>query len=125
MNSFGRGLEDAKKLRQARDVSAIAFVALAQSGQLDDATVTEHPGLFAEWDEHWTGGRGTILRYGGQLYRALHDTGPGQNADPETTPGLWQRIGNPADEWPEWVPYVPGRDDDAHDGRGASRRRRQ
>jgi hypothetical protein len=94
----------------SRDVSAIAFVALAQSAQLDDVTVAEHAALFPEWDEHWTGKAGTILRDGGELYRSIHDVGAGQNTKPGGTPAMWTRIGNPAEEWPEWIQPIGAHD---------------
>ena len=108
MNEYDIGLRMGRAARQGRDVSSIVFAQLAQTEQLDDVTITEHADIFALWDEHWTGKRGTILRdEEGQLYRCLHDVGPGQNANPATDNGsLWQRIGNPADEWPEWVQFL-------------------
>ena len=35
--------------QQRQDAAAIAFVALAESGQLDDVTASEQSMLFAEW----------------------------------------------------------------------------
>ena len=93
--------------QQGKDVSSLVFVALAQSEQVDDVTITEHYHIFAEWDENWTGKRGTILQDDGELYRALHDIGAGQNAKPSTNNGsLWQKIGNLADEYPMWAPFL-------------------
>lgn len=107
MDERERGFAAGQAIRQGRDVSSIVFVALSQTEQLDDVTITEHSDLFAVWDENWTGLRGTILRDEGDLYRALHDVRAGQNTKPSTDKGsLWQRIGNPLDEWPEWVPYL-------------------
>ena len=88
--------------QQGKDVSSLVFVALAQTEQVDDVTVTEHYELFPQWDIHWTGSRGAIVQDGGELYRALHDIGAGQNAKPSATPSLWKKVGNPNEEWPEW-----------------------
>ena len=91
---------------RANDIASIVFVSLAQSEYMDDVTITENSTLFAVWDAKWTGKRGTILLDEGKLYRSLHDIGPGQNTKPSTDNGsLWQKIGNPAEEWPEWVQF--------------------
>ena len=101
------GKQFGKEVMKGRDRAALTFVVLAQNEMVDDVTITEHAEVFAVWDENWTGKRGTILRDEGQLYRVLHDVGLGQNTKPSTDGGaLWQRIGNPEDEYPEWVPYL-------------------
>jgi len=47
--------------QELREVSSIVFVTLAENNLLDDITVSEHPKLFTEWDENWTGKAGTTL----------------------------------------------------------------
>lgn len=93
--------------QQQQDLKAaasIAFVALAQSGQLDDATIGGRATLFAAWDPNWTGRAGTILRDEGRLYRLLHDVvTPAQNTKPGQTPALWAPVADPAEEWPLWT----------------------
>ncbi|MDL2214343.1 hypothetical protein LJB76_02130 [Clostridia bacterium OttesenSCG-928-O13] len=84
-------------------VASIAFVALAQEQMLDDVTIAEHPTMFPVWNERWTGKAGTILQDDGRLYRSIHDVGPGQNTKPSTTPAMWTLIGDPTEEWPEWI----------------------
>jgi hypothetical protein len=70
---------------------------------LDDATISEHPVQFIEWDENWLGKAGSIVRDEDSLYRALHDVyDEGQNRKPGETPSMWVRISNPNEEWPEW-----------------------
>jgi len=92
----------------AQSAAALVFVHLSQTEQLDDVTVKEHADLFAAWDENWTGKRGTILMFEGSLYRALHDIGAGQNKKPteDKKGSLWQKIGDPGEEWPMWVPFL-------------------
>ena len=107
MTDREKGFAVVPEISRARDVSSLAFVVLAQSEQIDDVTVTENAELFAEWDPGWTGKRGTILRESGFLWRALHDIGAGQNTRPSTDNGsLWQKIGDPGEEWPDWVPFL-------------------
>jgi len=102
IDSREAGRKLGRDARQSLDLAALTFVHLAQTEQFDDTTVMEHAAMFPAWDINWTGKAGTIMWDEGQLYRSLHEIGPGQNAKPSTTPSLWKRIGNPADEWPEW-----------------------
>jgi hypothetical protein len=94
-------------MEAAQSAASIVFVHLSQTEQFDDVTIKEHAALFAEWHEKWTGSRGTILMFEGSLYRALHDIGPGQNVKPSKDKGsLWQKIGDPGEEWPAWAPFL-------------------
>jgi hypothetical protein len=101
----------AKRLDEQNQVISIVFVQMAQDGNLDDVTISEHPTLFPEWDENWTGKAGTILREGDSLYRSIHDiTSVAQNTKPSETPSMWTRIADPAEEYPEWVQPIGAHD---------------
>lgn len=92
-------------------VASIVFVSMAQSGQLDDVTITEHPVQFPTWDGNWRGVAGSIVRNDGGLYRAIHDiVDAGQNRKPSETASMWTRIGDPAEEWPEWSQPIGAHD---------------
>lgn len=92
--------------QEQREISSIVFVKLAEKGELDEAVITDHPKLFIEWTENWTGKAGTIVACEGGLYRSIHDiTTTAQNTKPSETPSMWTRIGNPQDEYPTW--YQP------------------
>jgi len=98
------GKQFAKEAMQSLDVAALSFVVLAQSDQIDDVTITENYTLFPVWNANWTGRAGTIVQDDGQLFRSIHDiTNVGQNTKPSATPAMWTRIGNPAEEFPEWI----------------------
>lgn len=95
----------------ARSVAEIMFVKMAQEQQLDEATVAEFPDLFVQWDENWRGKAGDIVQDEGQLYRSIHDvTNVGQNTKPAETPSMWTRIGNPLEEFLEWVQPIGAHD---------------
>lgn len=96
-------LKEKKRAADAQSVAEIVFVQMAQTEQLDETTITEYPSLFPVWDENWTGKAGTILQDEGNLYRSIHDVGAGQNTKPSETPSMWTRIGDPTEEWPEWI----------------------
>ena len=97
--------------RELMEVSSLVFVQMAQDGTLDDVTIAEHPSLFPTWTENWTGKAGTILMDEGNLYKSIHDvTNVGQNTKPSSTPSMWTRIGNPLDEYPEWVQPIGAHD---------------
>lgn len=103
--------EAQKRSDSAQAVAEIMFVKMAQEQQLDDTTVAEFPELFVQWDENWRGNAGDIVQDEGQLYRSIHDvTDAGQNTKPSETPAMWTRIGNPMEEFPEWVRPIGAHD---------------
>lgn len=104
------GVAFARHVKRATDVASLTFVHLAQTDQFDVVTISEHADLFPVWDEHWTGKQGTIVRDAGNLYKAIHDVGVGQNTKPSDTPSMWTRIGDPREAWPEWVAPIGAHD---------------
>lgn len=100
LSELGRNL--GQKIDDSQQVTSIVFTALAQNETLDDTTIAEHADIFPEWDENWTGKRGTIVKENGRLYRAIHDIGAGQNVRPSENESIWTPIGNPLEEFPEW-----------------------
>ena len=54
---------------------------------------------------------GDIVQDEGQLYRSIHDVkDAGQNTKPSATPSMWTRIGNPLEEFPEWIQPIGAHD---------------
>lgn len=107
------GIEFKKTLmseKELMEISSLVFVQMAQSGTLDDVTISEHPSMFPSWTENWTGKAGTILMDEGNLYRSIHDVGVGQNTKPSTTPSMWSPISDPTQEFPEWVQPIGAHD---------------
>lgn len=100
-----------RRASSAQAVAEIMFVKMAQEQQLDETTVAEYPDLFIQWDENFRGKAGSIVQDDGQLYRSIHDiTDAGQNRKPSETPSMWTRIGNPLEEFPEWVQPIGAHD---------------
>ena len=103
-----KSIQDSK---QNKSVSSIVFVQMSQDGTLDDVTISEHSEMFPSWDENWTGKAGTILRDEDKLYRSIHDiTNVAQNTKPSETPSMWTQIGDPTEEYPEWVQPIGAHD---------------
>ena len=102
---------EARRNTSAQEVAALMFVKMAQEEQFDETTISEHPDLFVQWSEFWRGKKGDIVQDEGQLYRSIHDVNDaGQNRKPSETPSMWTRIGNPLEEFPEWVQPIGAHD---------------
>ena len=103
--------QEARRNTSAQEVAALMFVKMAQEEQFDETTISEHPDLFVQWSEFWRGKKGDIVQDEGQLYRSIHDVNDaGQNRKPSETPSMWTRIGNPLEEFPEWVQPIGAHD---------------
>ena len=102
--------KERQRAAEAQSVAEIVFVQMAQTQQIDDHTIAEYLSMFPDWDENWTGKAGTIVQDEGNLYRSVHDVGTGQNTKPSQTPAMWTRIGDPAEEWPEWIQPIGAHD---------------
>ena len=91
-------------------VAAIAFVALSETGAIDDVTAGEHPEMFSEWEPEVAYAPGNIRRYGEQLYRCTQAHTSQPDWTPDKAVSLWTRIADPAEEWPEWSQPIGAHD---------------
>lgn len=91
-------------------VAGIAFVTLAEGGQIDDVTAGEHAELFAAWEPDVSYEVGSIRAYGGRLYRCVQAHTSQTDWTPDTAVSLWAQIADPAEEWPEWSRPVGAHD---------------
>ena len=112
-------LAEREAQKAAPIAASIAFVTLAEAGQIDATTATENAQHFAEWAENVNYPEGAIRRdpEDGGLYQAItaHTSAPGW--EPHNTPALWKHIGDPAEEWPEWSAPVGAHDAYAKDSK--------
>lgn len=89
--------------------TSIAFVTLAEGGQIDDVTATENASQFSPWVYPATYKAGNIRRHNGELYRCIQD---------HTSQADWTRhrrfpVGKdrrPTVEWPDWSQPVGAQD---------------
>lgn len=88
-------------------ISAIAFVTLAEAGQIDDVTAGEHADVFAPWKSDVSYAAGDLRSYddgvGLALYRCVQEHTSQDGWTPDVSVSLWVRVADPAEEWPEWV----------------------
>ena len=89
-------------IQSVGEASNIAFVVMAEAGNIDDTTAGEHAELFAPWTFPVSYGVGNIRRYGEKLYRCLSDHTSQESWTPDAAPSLWVSISDPEEEWPEW-----------------------
>lgn len=90
-------------LDEQKNVAAITFVSLAEKGDIDEVTATEHADLFESWVTDKDYGVGKIVtRPNGNLHKCVQAHRSQADWDPENTPALWKKIGDPTEEYPEW-----------------------
>lgn len=95
---------------EAGAVAAIAFVTMAEKGDIDDVTAGEHAELFSPWEPNVKYEAGSLRGYGGQLYRCLQAHTSQADWTPDAAASLWAKAADPAEEWPEWSPPAGAHD---------------
>lgn len=94
---------EAKRYQKQRDdAAAIAFVVLAEGGQIDDVTASEQSMLFASWAADVAYTVGQLRRYGDKLYRCVQAHTSQTGWEPPAAASLWAVTSDPAEEWPAW-----------------------
>ena len=96
--------------QQRENAAAIAFVVLAENGQIDAVTAAEQSTLFAEWVPGVNYTVGSLRRYGGTLYRCVQDHTSQEGWSPDKAASLWAVTSDPAEEWPAWSQPVGAHD---------------
>ena len=73
-------------------------------GILTDEQAETVIGAFPAWVPNTDYKAGDRRRYSdGYLYKCIQSHKSQEDWTPDKTPALWTRIGDPGDEWPEWV----------------------
>lgn len=91
-------------------VASITFVALAESGGIDEVTASEHAELFAEWAYPISYTVGQLRRYNGKLYKCVQAHTSQSDWTPDTAASLWSVAADPAEEWPAWSQPIGAHD---------------
>lgn len=97
-------------VRSSSEAVSVAFVTLAEAGNIDAVTASEHTELFAPWACPVAYKTGNIRERNGKLYKCLQDHTSQETWTPEDSPSLWVGISDPAEEWPEWSKPVGSTD---------------
>lgn len=95
--------------------ASIAFVALAESGQIDDVTASENVSQFSPWAYPVAYAVGNIRAYGGELYRCNQAHTSQADWTPPATPGPYGRRSpirpwngpNGPNRWAHTTPMTP------------------
>lgn len=99
-----------QQVATVNETTSIAFVTMAEKGDIDDVTAGEHADVFADWACPVSYKTGNIRRYGGELYRCISDHTSQEDWTPDKAVSLWVKISDPAEEWPEWSQPVGAHD---------------
>ena len=110
-NKSLKEINEAKRYEQQRnDAAAIAFVVLAESGQVDDVTASEQSMLFAAWVPGVAYSVGQLRQHNGVLYRCVQAHTSQTGWEPDVATSLWAVTSDPAEEWPAWSQPVAATD---------------
>lgn len=90
------------RVNEVSAAASIAFVVMAEAGQIDDVTAGEHAGIFAEWAYPVSYAEGQIRRYGDKLYRCVQAHTSQADWTPDAAVSLWTAVADPTEEWPAW-----------------------
>lgn len=102
--------EEQNPMTELSRATSIAFVTMAESGQIDDVTAAENVSQFNPWAYPVKYTVGNIRRYGSELYRCIQAHTSQSDWTPDAAVSLWVKIGDPAEEWPEWSQPVGAHD---------------
>ena len=86
---------------------SIAFVKMAETGDIDEITASEHIDMFLPWDEKSSFEIGylrtrTFENEGTKLYQCLQAHTGQVGWEPENTPALWKELTTTKDGIPVW-----------------------
>ena len=102
--------EKANPLTEIARATSIAFVLMAEAGQIDDTTATENVSQFASWAYPVAYAVGNIRQYNGELFRCVQAHTSQADWTPDATASLWKKIGDPTEEWPAWSQPIGAHD---------------
>lgn len=104
-------MNEVKRYTQQReDAAALAFVVLAESGQIDDVTASERAMLFAAWAPSVNYAVGQLRQHNGTLYRCVQAHTSQEGWEPNAAASLWAVTSDLADEWPAWSAPIGSHD---------------
>ena len=112
--SVGRVPQNKKELQNNIDnlntPLSIAFVKMAEKGEIDEATASENASFFLEWNIGVNYKANTLLQYEGLLYRVLQEHTSQADWTPDTTTSLYKVLGVNENGILEWSRPISSED---------------
>lgn len=96
-------MEKVDALIKNQDTGALAFICLAEKGEIADDKAVKYGGLFEEWGYPVEYSEGQIRRYKDKLYKCVQGHTSQSDWTPDVYQAGWKEIADPGEEWPEWV----------------------
>ena len=110
-------VDGGRKLREQDEVNSITFVTLAEAGNIDDVTASEHIDAFADWATNITYSVGQMRKHGGVLYRCITAHTSQEDWTPDVATSLWVACADPNEEYPDWSQPVGAHDSYSKDAK--------
>lgn len=103
--------EDIEKTEQRVTTPlSIAFVKMAEKGEIDEVTASENANLFLEWKTGVNYKANILLQYEGLLYRVLQEHTSQEDWTPDKTPALYKVLGINENGIMEWSQPISSAD---------------
>lgn len=103
-----------REVTNMSDVASIVFVKMAENGDIDDVTASEHRDLFIQWISGVDYNVGDIRLFGEgedqKLYRCVQAHTSQEGWEPNVAVSLWSATSDPTEEWPQWSQPIGAHD---------------
>lgn len=103
-----------REVTNMSDVVSIAFVKMAENGDIDDVTASEHRDLFIQWISGVDYNVGDLRLFGEgedqKLYRCVQAHTSQEGWEPNVAVSLWSATSDPTEEWPQWSQPIGAHD---------------
>ena len=94
------------ELAERAAFEAVVALARDQVSSSSDDEIIKYGGLFPSWSPNVAYAAGGIVRHGDKLYKVAQPHTSQVDWTPDRAVSLFGQISDPADEWPEWIPYA-------------------
>ncbi len=89
---------------------SIAFVKMAEKGEIDEITASEYTDLFLSWSTSTNYKVGDLRNYEGRLYKCLQAHTSQDNWTPDMSPSLWKNLSIDENGIQEWSQPISSAD---------------
>ena len=92
-----------QRVGELEQTNSISFRTMAENGEISEEIAAEYPDLFLPWEDDADYEVGNLRSFDGELYKCLTAHHSQASWTPDVSPSLWAKVGNPTEEWPEWI----------------------